>query len=156
MFNYHNIRDSGWTVFVITHLISLNFRHQVAECRQAAEADHGLALVGGQTLHFGQWLAGQNDLLTTQEVLELYIIWGLAGKRWIEIIKINVVWCYRETLFYLSVISYLGKPLRLILASSMAKVMWSMCSMPLAALLNATYIKIKTDRNKLCLLQLYQ
>lgn len=30
-------------------------------------------------------------------------------------------------------------PLRLILASSMAKVMWSWCSIPLATLLNTTY-----------------
>lgn len=34
-------------------------------------------------------------------------------------------------------------PFRLILASSMAKVMWSWCSIPLATLLNATYIPEK-------------
>lgn len=39
---------------VYTHLISLNFVHQVAECRQAAEADHGLTLLSGETFHFGQ------------------------------------------------------------------------------------------------------
>lgn len=36
------------------HLISLHFVHQVAECWQATESDHGLALVSAQTFHFGQ------------------------------------------------------------------------------------------------------
>lgn len=74
LFNYHNISDTRWTVSANTHLISLNLLHQVAECWQAAEADHGLTLVGGQTLHFGQRHASQNNLLTTQEMLELCII----------------------------------------------------------------------------------
>lgn len=65
---------------VYVHLISLNFVHQVAEFWQAAEADHGFALLTSQTFHFGQRHASQDDLLTTQEVLELYIIWGLTAK----------------------------------------------------------------------------
>lgn len=36
------------------------------------------------------------------------------------------------------VFSYLVMPFMLILASSMANVMWSWCSIPLATLLNAT------------------
>lgn len=78
-------------VSVSTHLISFNFVHQVAESGQSAEADHGLTLVSSQTLHLGQRRASQNNLLPTQEVLELCIIRGLTGKRWIKIIKIYVV-----------------------------------------------------------------
>ena len=71
LFYYHNISDTRPTVSVNAHLVSLNFGHQVFECRQAAEAYHGLALVSGQTLHLGHRHARQNNLLTTQEVLEL-------------------------------------------------------------------------------------
>ncbi len=74
------------TESVNTHLISLNFVHQVAKCWQSAEADHGLTLLSGQTFHFGQWCASQNNLLTAQEVLELCVIWGLTGRRVIAMI----------------------------------------------------------------------
>lgn len=45
-------------------------------------------------------------------------------------------------MFYLILVSYLVMPFKLILASSMANVMWSWCSIPLATLLNATYIQV--------------
>ena len=76
LYNYQNIGDTGYrmTVSVYTHLISLNFVNQVAECWHAAEADHGFTLLSGQTFHFGQSCASQNNLFTTQVVLELRII----------------------------------------------------------------------------------
>lgn len=75
LLHYHqNISDPRLTVSVYTHLISLNFVDQVAECWHAAEADHGFTLLSGQTFHFGQSRASQNNLFTTQVVLELCII----------------------------------------------------------------------------------
>lgn len=56
------------------HLISFNFGYQVLEGRQAAEADHGLALLRGQTFDLGQRRSCQDDLLSTQEVLELCVV----------------------------------------------------------------------------------
>lgn len=38
-------------------------------------------------------------------------------------------------------VQYLVMPFRLILANSIANVMWSWCSIPLATLLNTTYIQ---------------
>lgn len=61
------------------HLVSLNFVHQVAECWQAAEADHGLALLAAQPFHLGQGHPRQDDLFTSQEVLELGVVRQLAG-----------------------------------------------------------------------------
>lgn len=49
----------------ITHLVSLDFFNQVFESWQAAESNHGLTLLSGQTLHLGKWCACQYNLLTT-------------------------------------------------------------------------------------------
>lgn len=38
---------------VCIYFIGLDFVHQVAEGWQAAETDHGLTLLWGQTFHFG-------------------------------------------------------------------------------------------------------
>lgn len=56
---------------IYAYLISLNFVYQVAECWQTAESDHGLALLTTQTFHFGQRCPSQDNLFTSQEVLEL-------------------------------------------------------------------------------------
>lgn len=119
---------------ITAHLVSLHFGHQVLEGGQVAESDHGLALFCGQTLHFGQRRARQDDLLTAQVVLEFCIIRRLAGQEimtgFISYVPINLSDSLNR--------SYLVMPFKLILASSIAKVMWSWCSIPRATLLNTT------------------
>lgn len=68
------------------HLISLNVVHQVAECWQTAESDHGLALLTAQPFHFGQGHPSQDNLFTSQEVLELRVIRQLTGKSEISVV----------------------------------------------------------------------
>lgn len=110
------------------HLVSLNFVHQVAECWQAAEADHGLALLAAQPFHLGQGHPRQDDLFTSQEVLELGVVRQLAGgkvrfqrlRRQIYL-RTNQPWKLLQRRPAV-VASYLGMPLRLIFAKSMAKV----------------------------------
>lgn len=71
------------------HLVSLNFVHQVAERWQTAEADHGLALLTAQPFHFGQGHPGQDDLFTSQEVLELRVVRQLAGESEISAVTMS-------------------------------------------------------------------
>lgn len=109
------------------YLISLNFVHQVAECWQPTESDHGLALLTAQTFHFGQGCASQDNLFTSQEVLELRVIRRLTGKSYIKVITTSDVSDKHRPLKILQccpvvVASYLIIPFRLIFAKSMAKV----------------------------------
>lgn len=110
------------------HLVSLNFVHQVAECWQTAEADHGLALLTAQPFHFGQGHPGQDNLFTSQEVLELGVVRQLAGESGISVVTMSDLSENHQPLKIFqrcpaAVASYLGIPLRLIFAKSMAKVM---------------------------------
>lgn len=71
--------------------------------------------------------------------------------KWLRFIALYYLWWYISV----KLASHLVMPFRLILASSMAKVMWSWCSMPLAALLNTTYIPPKKQTWANCCFQSY-
>lgn len=140
-----------------THLVGLNLRNEVFERRETAQPHDRLGLLHGQALDLGRRASTQDDLLPSQEVLKLSIVGGLpgGGDRLTGVpdsLLPRLKERSQEGFIPFKASSHARRrppkqggrpypmaPFSLILASSMAKVMWSWCSMPLATRLNATW-----------------
>lgn len=61
------------------YLVGLNLCNEVFERRETAQPHDRLGLLHGQALDLGRRASAQDDLLSSQEVLEFGIVGGLPG-----------------------------------------------------------------------------